>query len=120
MRNIYNLVKRYENLEGLQNTVSNEFLGASSFYLLPTGEYLNTPAPNGSRGQDHRIIFGATKIDRYDFNSFEKLQRNYQIIRVVPEYPCLMIYEKQHITEQQQKEINNLCDNYNFSIEYYC
>ena len=37
-RNINNLVKRYEKLEELENTVSDEYLGNSSFYLLPTGQ----------------------------------------------------------------------------------
>lgn len=118
-RNINNLVKRYERLEELENSVSDEYLGNSSFYLLPTGQYLNTTCDYGCRCQDHRVIFGATRIDVYDNNAFGKLQCNYQIIRVVPECLILMIDEKQKITYQQQIEIDNLISNYGFEVEYY-
>ncbi len=118
-RNINNLVKRYEKLEELENSVSDEYLGNSSFYLLPTGQYLNAESYDGIRGQDHRIIFGATKIDRYDNRAFQKLQCNYQIIRVVPECLILMIDGKQKLTYQQEQEIDNLISNYGFEVEYY-
>ena len=107
MRKINNLVKRYENLTELENTTSEDFLGASSFYLLNDGRYLNTEAYDNMRANDHRIIFGATKINPYE------------IIRIVPESNYIMIDNKQNITYEQQKEINNLIDNYGFNMEYY-
>lgn len=119
MKNIKHLIKRYENLTELENTTSEEFLGNSSFYLLNNGRYLNTESYDGIRGEDHRVIFGATKINPYDDRAFHKLQCNYEIIRIVPESNYIMIDNKQNITYEQQKEINNLIDNYGFNIEYY-
>ena len=119
MRNINNLVKRYENLTELKNTVSEDFLGASSFYLLNDGRYLNTESFDGIRANDHRIIFGATRINSYDNKAWHKLQCNYQLIRIVPECSILMIDSKQIITREQQQKINELINYYGFTIEYY-
>ena len=118
MRKPENLVKRYENLCELENTVSDYFLGNSSFYMLSNGKYLNTECCDGYRGQDHRVIFGATKIDRYDSRAFEKLQRNYQLIRIVPEWETVMLDRKQKITYEQQVELKQL-NRLGFEIEYY-
>lgn len=114
-RNPKNLVKRYENLCELKNTVSDNYLGNSSFYMLSDGKYLNAECYYGDRGQDHRVIFGATRINRYDNDAFGKLQRNYQLIRIVPECKIIMLDKKQKITLEQQREIDNL----GFDIEYY-
>ena len=119
MRNINNWVKRYENLTELKNTVSEDFLGASSFYLLNDGRYLNTESFDGIRANDHRIIFGATRINSYDNKAWHKLQCNYQLIRIVPECSILMIDSKQIITREQQQKINELINYYGFTIEYY-
>ena len=119
MRNIENLIKRYENLTELKNTVSEDFLGASSFYLLNDGRYLNTESFDGIRANDHRIIFGATRINSYDNKAWHKLQCNYQLIRIVPECSILMIDSKQIITREQQRKINELINYYDFTIEYY-
>ena len=119
MRNINNLVKRYENLTELEGTVSEDFLGASSFYLLNDGRYLNTESFDGIRANDHRIIFGATRINSYDNKAWHKLQCNYQLIRIVPECSILMIDSKQIITREQQQKINELINYYDFTIEYY-
>lgn len=115
MRKPENLVKRYENLCELKNTVSDYFLGNSSFYMLSDGKYLNAESDGNYRAVDHRIIFGATKINAYDNHAFEKLQRNYQLIRIVPECGTIMLDRKQKITLEQQREIDNL----GFDIEYY-
>ena len=115
MRKPENLVKRYENLCELENTVSDYFLGNSSFYMLSDGKYLNAESDGNYRAVDHRIIFGATKINAYDNHAFEKLQRNYQLIRIVPECGTIMLDRKQKITLEQQREIDNL----GFNIEYY-
>lgn len=115
MRKPENLVKRYENLCELENTVSDYFLGNSSFYMLSDGKYLNAESDGNYRAVDHRIIFGATKINAYDNHAFEKLQRNYQLIRIVPECGTIMLDKKQKITLEQQREIDNL----GFNIEYY-
>lgn len=114
-RNPENLIKRYENLCELENTVSDCYLGNSSFYMLSDGRYLNAESDGSYRAVDHRIIFGATKINAYDNHAFGKLQRNYQLIRVVPECKVLILDKKQKITYEQQREINNL----GFDIEYY-
>ena len=115
MRNPENLVKRYENLCELENTVSDYFLGNSSFYMLSDGRYLNAESDGNYRAADHRIIFGATRINAYDNHAFEKLQRNYQLIRIVPECGTIMLDRKQKITLEQQREIDRL----GFDIEYY-
>jgi hypothetical protein len=114
-RNPKNLVKRYENLCELKNTVSDSYLGNSSFYMLSDGKYLNAESDGSYRAVDHRIIFGATKISAYDNHSFQKLQRNYQLIRIVPECETIMLDRKQKITSEQQKELDKL----RFDIEYY-
>ena len=114
-RNPENLIKRYEKLCELENTVSDYYLGNSSFYMLSDGKYLNAESDGSYRAVDHRIIFGATRINAYDNHAFEKLQRNYQLIRIVPECKVLMLDKKQKITLEQQREINNL----GFDIEYY-
>lgn len=115
MRNPENLVKRYENLCELENTVSDKYLGNSSFYMLSDGRYLNAESDGNYRAVDHRIMFGATKINAYDNHAFEKLQRNYQLIRIVPECGTIMLDRKQKITLEQQREIDRL----GFEIEYY-
>ena len=120
MRDIKNLVKRYENLTEMNNTVSDEYLGVSSFYMLPTGQYLNCQEECGYRSDDHRVIFGATKLaDPYkDNKAWNKLQCNYQLIRIVPEYPCVMIDKHQVITKEQQIQLDILTAE-GFEIEYY-
>lgn len=115
MKNPKNLVKRYENLCELENTVSDSYLGNSSFYMLSDGKYLNAESCDGCRAVDHRILFGATRISPYDSHAFEKLQRNYQLIRIVPECETIMLDKKQKITLEQQRELDNL----GFDIEYY-
>ena len=49
MRKPENLVKRYENLCELENTVSDYFLGNSSFYMLSDGKYLNAESDGNYR-----------------------------------------------------------------------
>ena len=40
-------------------------------------------------------------------------------MRVVPESDILMIDKKQKLTYQQEQEINNLINYYDFEVEYY-
>ena len=102
-RNPKNLIKRYENLCELENTVSDNYLGNSSFYMLSDGRYLNAESDGNYRAVDHRIIFGATRINAYDNYAFEKLQRNYQLIRIVPECGTIMLDRKQKIKLKNKK-----------------
>lgn len=115
MRNIDNLVKRYENLTGYEDTVSDEFLGASSFYLLPDGRYLNCLSDCGSRCDDHRIIFGATKIER---NDWDKLHTNYKLVRLIPECEIALVKKYQRLTEEQKRALEELKE-YGWEVEAY-
>lgn len=115
MKNIDNLVKRYENLTGYENTTTEYYNGASSFYLLPDGRYLNCLADYGTRSDDHRIIFGATKLNA---NDWDKLHTNYKLVRIVPECNMLLIKKYQRLTEEQKRAIEELKE-YGFEIEIY-
>ena len=111
-RNIDNLIKRYENLTGYEETATYEYQGVASFYLLPDGRFLNCLADYGSRCDDHRLIFGATKLER---NDWDKLHSNYKIVRLVPECEIALIKNRQKLTEEQKQAIENI----NFEIEIY-
>ena len=115
MRNIDALVKRYENLTEYENTVSDEFLGASSFYLLPNGQFLNCLSDYGIRSDDHRIIFGATKIE---YNDWNKLHRNYKLVRLIPESEIALVKRYQRLTEEQKRALEELKE-YGWEIERY-
>ena len=115
MRNIDALVKRYENLTGYGDTVSYEYMGASSFYLLPDGRFLNCLADYGVRCDDHRVIFGATKIERDDW---DKLHRNYKLVRLIPESEIALIKKYQRLTEEQKRALEELKE-YGWEIEIY-
>ncbi|MGL5380546.1 hypothetical protein [Clostridium sp.] len=111
-KNINNLIKRYEKITEYTETVSNEYLGNSSFYLLPDGRFLNCACDYGTRGDDHRIIFGATKLN---YGDFEKLHRNYKLIRLIPECGTALIKGRQQPTREQQEALKEL----DFEIEKY-
>ena len=115
MKNIDNLVKRYENITEYENTVSDEFLGASSFYLLPNGKFLNCLADYGSRCDDHRVIFGATKIER---NDWDKLHRNYKLVRLITESEIALVKKYQRLTEEQKSALEEL-KAYGWEVEIY-
>lgn len=115
MKNINNLVKRYENITGYENTISDEFLGSSSFYLLPNGKFLNCLADCECRADDHRIIFGATKIER---NDWDKLHKNYKLVRLIPESEIALVKKYQRLTEEQKIALEEL-KTYGWEIERY-
>ncbi len=111
-RNIDNLIKRYKNLTGYENVATYEYQGAGSFYLLPDGRFLNCLQDYGSRGDDHRLIFGATRLEG---NDWDKLHRNYKIARLIPESGIALIKNKQKLTYEQKQAIENI----GFKIERY-
>ena len=115
MKNINNLIKRYENITEYTNTVSEEWHGVASFYMLPDGRFLNCMADYNFRSDDHRLIFGATRINDQDQNKWEKLHRNYKLVRLVPECNTAIIGKRQKLTDQQQQQIDLL----GFEIERY-
>lgn len=115
MKNIDNLVKRYENITEYENTVSDEFLGNSSFYLLPNGKFLNCLSDGYSRCDDHRIIFGATKIE---YNDWDKLHKNYKLVRLIPESEIALVKKYQRLTEEQKRALEELKE-YGWEIERY-
>lgn len=115
MKNINNLVKRYENITGYENTISDEFLGSSSFYLLPNGKFLNCLADCECRADDHRIIIGATKIER---NDLDKLHKNYKLVRLIPESEIALVKKYQRLTEEQKIALEEL-KTYGWEIERY-
>ena len=112
MRNIDALIKRYENLTGYENTATYEYQGVASFYLLPDGRFLNCLEDYGSRCDDHRLIFGATKLQA---NDWKGLHDNYKIVRLVPECEEALIKDNQELTEEQKRAIEEI----GFEIEKY-
>ena len=117
MRNINALVKRFENLIECEECATYEYQGARSFYLLPDGRFLNCAGSYKVRGDDHNLIFGATKIkDRYrNTKAWEQLHRNYRVVRLVPECEIAMIKGRQRLTEEQKEAIESI----GFEIERY-
>ena len=117
MRNINALVKRFENLTEYEECATYEYQGARSFYLLPDGRFLNCAGSYAVRGDDHNLIFGATKIkDRYrNPKAWEQLHRNYRVVRLVPEWQTALIKGRQRLTEEQKEAIANI----GFEIERY-
>ena len=115
MKNIENLIKRYENITGYENSVSEEWQGVSSFYILPDGRFLNCLADCSFRSDDHRLIFGATRINDQDQSKWTKLHRNYKLVRLVPECNTAIIGKRQQLTYQQQQQIELL----GYEIERY-
>lgn len=114
-RNIDALVKRYENLTGYEDTTTDYFNGASSFYLLPNGKFLNCLADCGCRCDDHRIIFGATKLEA---NDWDKLHRNYKLVRLVVECNIALVKKYQRLTEEQKIALEEL-KTYGWEVERY-
>lgn len=112
MRNIDALVKRYENLTRYEDATTYEYLGAASFYLLPDGRFLNCAASYGVRADDHRSLFGATKLKA---NDWDKLHRNYKVVRLIPESGIALIKNRQKLTKEQQAVLDEL----SFEIERY-
>ena len=117
MRNIDALVKRFENLTECEECATYEYQGARSFYLLPDGRFLNCAGTYEVRGDDHNLIFGATKIkDRYrNTKAWEQLHRNYRVVRLVPEWQTALVKGRQRLTEEQREAIESI----GFEIERY-
>ena len=117
MRNIDALVKRFANLTGYEECATYDYQGARSFYLLPDGRFLNCAGSYAVRGDDHNLIFGATRIkDRYrNSKAWEQLHRNYRIVRLVPEWQTALIKGRQRLTEEQREAIESI----GFEIERY-
>ena len=117
MKNINALVKRFENLTEYEECATYEYQGARSFYLLPDGRFLNCAGTYEVRGDDHNLIFGATKIkDRYrNTKAWEQLHRNYRVVRLVPEWQTALIKGRQRLTEEQREAIESI----GFEIERY-
>lgn len=105
MRNNDALIKRYENFTEYTDTATYEYLGNASFYLLSDGRFLNCQCDYGTRSDDHRLIFGATKLQR---NDWEKLHRNYKLIRLIPESQIALIKGGQKLTREQQEAMQEL------------
>ena len=117
MRNINALVKRFENLTECKECATYDFQGARSFYLLPDGRFLNCQGTYTERWDDHNPIFGATRIqDKYrNTKAWEKIHRNYRVVRLVPECEIVMIKGRQRLTEEQREAIESI----GFEIERY-
>ena len=112
LNNTNALIEKYEDWTGYENAATEEYQGAASFYLLADGRFLNCEADCGSRGDDHRIIFGAVEIEENDWN---KLHEEYEIVRLIPECEMALVVEGQELTEEQRDAINEI----GFEIEVY-
>jgi len=106
--NTENLVRRHEEETGF-GRVSNLY---ESYFILADGTFLGCNYDCGSRGDDHRSIFGATDIA---YNDFESLHTKYKVLRFMPEGDCVWVKKEQKISSKQQKVI----DTYDLEIVRY-
>ncbi|MDK0636908.1 hypothetical protein P5F19_14120 [Clostridium perfringens] len=108
MKSIERLVKRHQEDTGFGRVESLY----ESYYILPDGTFLGCNYDFGMRGDDHRMIFIATDLER---NDWEGLHKAYRLIRFVPESNMALIKGRQRLTEEQKMVI----DEYGLEVERY-
>lgn len=107
------MIEKYKETIEIDNVITSEFKGVSSFYLLPSGEFLNCSEVNGYRRNDHSIIFKA--IDNIKYYDFETIHKTYKLVRLVPESEIALVYVGQSLTKKQKDAIKKI----GFKIEKY-
>jgi hypothetical protein len=92
-----------------------------AMYLLPDGSMIDGEFDGGMRGQDHRMIFCGVDYGDYYTSSntnkshWERLHKEYKVVRLVPESNTALIKGRQQLTDVQKQILNET----NYQIEKY-
>ena len=90
------------------------------FFILPTGEFLKAEYNQGRISVHFELFINMGDIfDPTEISNWETKQEEYQIIRLVPECKFMLLSKNQVLTNEQQKTINDLVNNYGVDIHYY-
>ena len=75
---------------------------------------------DGDRTEDHRIAELLSEFDRYDGDKFWfDILDNLNLIMLVPESKQILITPKQKITPKQREVMNNLTNDFYYTIEVF-
>ena len=85
---------------------------SQAMYLLPDGSMIDGEFDYGMRGQDHRAIFVAVDYpDYYEVSNpmelWNRLHKEYKVIRLVPESMTALIKSRQRLTIEQTHALQN-------------
>ena len=94
--------------------------GLDCFFLLPNGEFLLAEYNQGRISVHFELFIAMNDIfDPTELSNWEAKQEQYQICRIVPECKFMLLSKNQVLTNEQQKTINDLVNNYGVDIHYY-
>ena len=107
-----------------QKCIDNEIeftpLPDHAIYILPDGSLIDGCFYDGSRTGDHRIAELLSEFDRYDGDKFWfDILDNLSLIMLVPESKQILITPKQKITPKQREVMNNLTNDFYYTIEVF-
>lgn len=86
---------------------------STAMYLLPDGSMIDGEFDGPYRGQDHRAIFAAVDNypDYYEVSNpgelWDRLHKEYKLVRLVPESNTALIKNHQRLTEEQKQILAN-------------
>ena len=105
-----------------QKCIDNEIeftpLPEHAIYILPDGPLIDGCFYDGTRTGDHRIAELLSEFDRYDGDKFWlDLFDNLNMVMLVPESKQILITPEQRITPKQREVMNNLTDDFYYTIE---
>ena len=90
------------------------------FFILPNGDFLIAEYNQGRITVHFELFINMGDIfDPTELSNWEAKQEQYQLVRVVSECKFMILSKNQVLTNEQQKTIDNLINNYNFDIHYY-
>lgn len=87
-----------------------------TIFILTDGQLISGMFSYGSRTVDHRVmelLFDDT--DRYDTGFWDKVVERTGVVQYVPESQMILLKPKQHVTDAQQKWI----DEHNLEVDYF-
>lgn len=90
------------------------------FFILSNGDFLIAKYNQGRISVHFELFINMNDIfDPTDLSNWEIKQEEYQIIRVVPECQFMLLSKNQVLTNEQQKVVDDLVNNYGLDIHYY-
>ena len=107
-----------------QKCIDNEIeftpLPDHAIYILPDGSLIDGCFYDGDRTEEHRITELLSEFDRYDGDKFWlDLFENLNMAMLVPESKQILITPKQKITPKQREVMNNLTNDFYYTIEVF-